>query len=460
MYSLEDTIAAIATPVGLGGIGIVRLSGPQAGVLLRRLVFGPGRRSLSFTSHRLYHGFVYDPFDPAGRPVDEVLAAFMAAPRTYTRQDVAEISTHGGPVVLRTVLGLCLRLGARAAEPGEFTLRAFLNGRTSLEQAEAVLDVVQAKTEAGLRLAMEQLGGRLGQEIRGVRRDILHLLAYVTATIDFAEEEIPPEDPLPELQAAISRLRSLRQSADRGILYRQGVRVALVGRPNVGKSSLLNALLGINRAIVTPIPGTTRDTLEEMVALAGIPFVLVDTAGIRPVADLVEELGVERSRAALATADLVLLVTDGSEPLTDEDRRIVSQVAGRPTLLVINKSDLPSAAWGAGDLGLAPEMPLIRLSALTGAGLDRLQSAMVEMVMGGQATPGDLPLVSHPRHRDALDRSLQALQSAEMALERRLPADCVATDLTAAVAALGEITGETVTEDLLTTIFSRFCIGK
>ena len=461
MYALDDTIAAIATPVGAGGIGIVRLSGPEALAILRALfrrARDPSGRALRRTlaPRALCYGHVVDP--ASGQVIDEVLAAYMPAPRTYTRQDVVEINCHGGPAPLRRVLDLCLAHGARLAGPGEFTLRAFLNGRLDLAQAEAVADLVEAKTGAGLRLAVAQLEGQLSHRIGDARARLLDALAWVEANVDFDEDEIPPYAIDEELEAARRTLQALIEGAEQGIVYRQGIRAAIVGQPNVGKSSLLNALLRVERAIVTPIPGTTRDTLEETLNLRGIPLVLVDTAGIRSdTRDMAEDLGVERSRAALARADLALLVVDGSAPLTAEDGQIAELVGRKPAIVVVNKVDLPVLARIE---DLLPHAPRVDLSALTGAGLDTLERAIEEVVFAGQVMASDAALVSHPRHRDVLRRALEHVGAAVDARQAGLPTDLMSIDLMAAVDALGEITGETVSETLLETIFGRFCIGK
>ena len=458
MYSLDDTIAAISTPVGEGGIGIVRLSGPDALAILQN-IFLRGRKRSAIRKLQPYHltyGHVVDP--ETDQTLDEVLVAYMPAPWTYTRQDVVEINCHGGIVPLRRVLELCLRYGARLASPGEFTLRAFLNGRIDLAQAEAVLDIVRAKTAASLRVAVGQLDGRLSHEVHQVRAQMVDVLSWLEASVDFAEDEIPPRDVAPDLEKVQGRLERLLSTADQGIVYRQGVRTAIIGRPNVGKSSLLNALLRTSRAIVTPIPGTTRDTLEETLNLQGVPLVLVDTAGITADAeDVIERLGIERSRAALAQADLALVVVDGSEPLTSADHDIAALLENKPSLLVINKCDLPVVI----DVdGFLPNLPRVRISALTGEGLDTLELAIVETVFSGQVLASDALLVSNPRHKDILQRAHDHVLAARQTHAQGLPADFVAIDLTAAVNALGEITGETLHEDLLETIFSNFCIGK
>ncbi len=458
MYSLSDTIVAISTPVGEGGIGIVRLSGADALPILQK-IFRRGRghstRQVAFEPYRLYYGRIVDP--ETQETLDEVLASYMRAPNSYTREDVAEINCHGGIVPLRRVLALALRHGARLAEPGEFTLRAFVNGRLDLAQAEAVLDIVRAKTEASLRVAVGQLEGKLSDRVRAVRQELVDILAYLEATIDFTHDEIPYEDILPGLAKAEEDLKKLLAEAERGIIYRQGIRTAIVGRPNVGKSSLLNALLRMDRAIVTPIPGTTRDTLEETLNLGGIPLCLVDTAGITAPHNLVERLGIERSRKALEQADLVLLVVDGSEPLIAADQEIAALIGDKPTILVVNKIDL---SLRASLDGLLPTATRVQISALTGQGLDSLEEAIEETVFAGKVWSSDAPLVSSPRHRDILRCALEQVQSARRSHAEGMAADFVSIDLKGAINALGEITGESVTEDLLDTIFRRFCIGK
>lgn len=463
MYSLDDTIAAISTPIGEGGIGIVRMSGPKALAILHK-IFAKGKHShlpldtCHLRPYHLHYGHVLDP--ETGEVVDEVLVSYMPAPRTYTREDIVEINCHGGIIPLRRTLELCLRRGARLANPGEFTLRAFLNGRIDLSQAEAVLDIVRAKTGASLRVAVDQLDGQLSGEVRRIRGQLVDALAHVEASIDFPEDEIPERDIASDLKEAHGLLEELLAHADQGIVYRQGVRTAIVGKPNVGKSSLLNALLRTSRAIVAPIPGTTRDTLEETLNLQGIPLVLVDTAGIvAETEDVLERLSIERSRKALAQADLALLVVDGSEPLSEADREIARLVGDRTAILVINKIDLPQAL-ASESLNLLPRAPGVRISALTGEGLEGLEQAIVETVFSGRVLASDALLVSNPRHKDALQRALEHLMTAREGHVRDMPADFIAIDLTAAINALGEITGETVTEDLLESIFSNFCVGK
>jgi tRNA modification GTPase len=444
----QDTIAAISTPLGEGGVGIVRLSGQEARLIVEKIF--PSR----LANRHLVYGHIIDP--ESDKVVDEVLVSYMAAPHTYTTEDVVEINCHGGPLPLQYILELALRYGARLAYPGEFTLRAFLNGRIDLAQAEAVLDVIRAKTQAGLRFAVNGLQGRLSARIKAIRTQLMPILAYLTARIDFPEDEVEEQEVMEPLSQAIDSLRQLIATADNGIIYRQGVRTAIVGRPNVGKSSLLNRLLREDRCIVTPIPGTTRDTVEEMINLRGVPFVLVDTAGITHSSkNAVEALGVERSRKVIEQADLVLLVIDASEPLTADDRQIMGLLQDKVILVTANKCDLPCQAE-------ITELPakVVFTCALNGEGIEELEQQMVSTALGGKVFTSDVPVVCNPRHKDALGRAERYLSSALSSLKAGLPDDFITIDLTAALNALGEITGETVQHDLLETIFSQFCIGK
>jgi len=456
-WNLDDTIVAVGTPLGEGGIGIIRVSGPDALGILRRLVVAATRPAdgETWAPWRLTYGHVLEPGSRVA--VDEVLAVWMPAPKTYTRQDVAEIHCHGGYEPLRRVLELCLREGARLAEPGEFTLRAFLNGRVDLAQAEAVVDVVRARSRAGLQTAIGQLQGHLSGQVSAARERVLTALACLEAAIDFPADEIPACDVEGLLNEASAVLDRLLAGAEQGMAYRQGIRTAIVGRPNVGKSSLLNALLRTERAIVTPIPGTTRDTLEETAVVGGVPLVLVDTAGITETEDPLERLGVERSERAIGAADLALLVVDGSEAPTAQDRAIAGLLNGRTTVVVVNKVDLPPAG---GAESLLPGRPLVRVSALTGQGLEDLERAVLDAVLAGRLQADEMPLVSRPRHVDALRRARGQMAAALEARRAAWPDDCVAIDVTAAAAALGEITGETVSDDLVARIFSDFCVGK
>ena len=481
MQNENDTIAAIATPPGVGGIGVIRVSGPDAFSLVMPLFRQPRGRNDQPQSHMLTYGNIIDP--TTEEVVDEVLVAFMNAPRTYTSENVVEIQGHGGPLVLQRMLRLVLQQGARMANPGEFTLRAFLNGRLDLAQAEAVMDLIGAQTEAGQRLAMQQLRGRISTQVEEARTAILGVVARIEASIDFPEEDVPvpqPEELRPLIAIASQQVDSLLAGAEQGKLYRQGLRTAIIGRPNVGKSSLLNALLRTERAIVTPIAGTTRDTVEEVANLRGIPLHLIDTAGITPSTDPVEQIGVQRSRAAAESADVVLLVFDGSESLTEQDQQVSRELMAmgfgtatatdassddnfirqRPVIVVVNKADCVQCLNGVDVQRLWPESPMVTTSTRTGAGLTQLEETIAELVLAGKHLHSESVLVTSTRHSEALRRAAEHLRAAATTLERRLPLDFVSIDLRAAYDTLGEITGETASDDLLERIFHEFCIGK
>ena len=450
-----DTIAALATPPGIGGVGIIRISGPHAEFIVRA-VFRPMRPG-NWRPYQMRYGHLVN---SDGVVIDEALAVVFRGPRSFTGEDVAELHCHGGPLPLRRVLEQILAHGARLAEAGEFTLRAFANGRIDLAQAEATLDVIEAQTTLGLRLALDQLGGGLSREVKAVRERLLYPLAYVTALTDFPEDDVPTDELGAPLHAALHDIERLLAGADQGVIVRNGARAALVGRPNVGKSSLLNALLRAERAIVTAIPGTTRDTLEETANLGGVPVVLIDTAGITETDDVVERIGVARSQAALARADLVLLLLDGSRPITPDDHAIARMTHERPTLFVRTKADLPTLAEIEPLTASHPNgRGVVAVSVHSGAGVAELGMAVAQVLLGGLPL-SDARLVTNPRHRDALRRAQAAVAEALTGLGEGRPVDLIAVDLHDAVASLGEITGETVEDDLLNTIFSRFCIGK
>ena len=465
----DSTIAAIATAPGVGGIGVIRISGTEAAPIAARVFRrAPSGRSLDLLripSHRLLYGWVVDPM--TGESIDDVLLGWMAAPRTYTREDTVELSCHGGPIPLRETLRVVLAAGARHAEPGEFTLRAFLNGRLDLTQAEAVLNVVGARTPGALRLAVADLAGQLGERLRPARDALVSLLAYVDAVADFPDDEIPTEDVDAGLVAAETALAATVAGARAGMRYREGAQIALVGRPNVGKSSLLNALLRTDRAIVTPIAGTTRDVVAEAVDLRGIPATLLDTAGIADTADEVERLGVERSRRALAAAAAAIFVLDGSDSPTEDDLTVARSLAERdpdgtgplPVVVAVNKRDLPEHAVQDAVLALVPGCPVIEVSSLTGVGIEALEEELAALLTG-DAPNLDSPAMITARQHAALDRGLAHVRDAGAARRAGFPLDLLAIDLRAALQALGEVTGEAVNEAVLAEIFSRFCIGK
>ena len=443
----QDTITAIATPIGKGGLGVIRISGSLSKNIAQDLF------PHALPNRRLVYGKILNPNNQ--QVVDEAMVVYMPGPRTYTKEDVVEISCHGGPMPLQQILQLTIEKGARLANPGEFTLRAFLNGRIDLAQAEAVLDVISAETQASLRLAVDGIGGKLSKPIKEVRTRLMDVLAFLTARIDFPEDDVPNQETLEPIIASEQQLHRLISSADTGIIYRHGVRTAIVGKPNAGKSSLLNRILGENRAIVTPVPGTTRDTLEETISLDGVPFIFIDTAGIADTDDPVEQLGIERSRKAILESDLILLILDRSRHLSRHDHAIMELLSDQRVLVAANKTDLPQVAKTQ-DV----RWPSVSISALTGDGMDNLQQHMVQMVIKGDITSANSVWVTNPRHKASLELALRHVQMARDSLQTEMPDDCVTIDLTAAITAIGTITGETVTEELLDTIFSRFCIGK
>ncbi|MDH7601051.1 MAG: tRNA uridine-5-carboxymethylaminomethyl(34) synthesis GTPase MnmE [Armatimonadota bacterium] len=466
--STADTIAAIATPIGTSGIGVIRISGPQA-LDVADKVFRTKRDSVkTFPSHTAHHGKLVNP--STGEPIDDIVLTVFRAPRSYTGEDVVELSCHGGIAVLKTALNAVLQSGARLAEPGEFTKRAFLNGKIDLAQAEAVNDLIRAKTDKARRVALSQLDGALSLQVRAARDRILGVLAAVEAAIDFPEDVDEP-DPCwleSEITSVRCALGKLMQTFSTGRIYREGVRVVITGRVNVGKSSLLNALLRHARAIVTPIPGTTRDVIEECLEIKGIPIVAIDTAGLRPTQDPVEQIGVELAQRTLQSADLALLVIDASQGVLDTDAEILRQLEGRPAVVVVNKIDLVppeehSLIVDECRQKLGPQLPVVLTSALGGLGIEDLENTIADVVeIAGisDAAAGETAVVSNIRHQQALGSALDSLDQALATLRSRRPIDLLSVDLTAARDALGLITGETATEDLLERIFSEFCIGK
>jgi tRNA modification GTPase len=455
---LDDTIAAIATPIGEGGLAVIRVSGPQALAVADRC-FAPASKASVKPSAAATHTIQFGHVVRDGQQVDEALAAVMRAPRTFTREDVVEITCHGGILAAKTVLDTVLASGARLAEPGEFTRRAFLNGRIDLAQAEAVADLIHSRTELALRAANEQLAGKLSQRINKLRDALLETLAHVEAHIDFPEEDIAPDTRdqlLARLEHGVAFMDDLLRTAPEGQILRRGIRAAIIGRPNAGKSSLLNQLLGHDRAIVSHIPGTTRDTIEETANIRGLPVVFVDTAGLREPGDELEAEGVRRSRQSLQQAEFILHVFDAAEPLTPTDESYLAEFAGKKRILVRNKVDLPARL----DLPSGLSGPVVEVCCLTGQGIEPLKDAIKELVWSGQIKAEMLQVMINSRHQDALNRTRAASLRTLEALRADQPLEFVALDLRIAVNAVGEIVGKTTTEDLLDLIFSQFCIGK
>ncbi len=466
MLRVNDTIAAIATPPGEGGIGIVRVSGPDAFVLADRLFHPRSQRPPSRVSRfpTVRYGTIRDP--ETDETVDDALLLRFRAPHSYTGEDVVEFSCHGGPVTLGRVLMLVLRSGARTAEPGEFTQHAFLNGRMDLTQAEAVCDQIRARTEAAQRLAVRQREGALSGEVTRLKDALVGALAAVEVTIDFSEEVGDLDYPaLAERLARLQEdLEALIATADRGRVYREGIRLAIVGRPNVGKSSLLNALLRENRAIVTPIAGTTRDVIEETANVQGIPLTAIDTAGLRETEDEVERIGVERAHAALETAGLLLFVLDASTGWTSEDADIAALTAGRRAVWALNKADTVSGVEAERQVKAlrvhAEKLPIVLVSAATGAGMETLEQTLADAILNDRGGIGEEVVVSSTRHLRALESARDSLSEARATTSEGLPPDFISIDLRAALDALGQITGETATEEVIHRIFHDFCIGK
>jgi tRNA modification GTPase len=485
----DDTIAAIATPLGEGGLAVVRISGAEAFVAADKIFLSIGKNSLkpsAAPTHTIHYGKIVR----HGETVDEVLLAVLRAPRTFTREDTVEISCHGGILPAKLVLDTILENGARLAEPGEFTRRAFLNGRLDLTQAEAVADLIHSRTELALAAANEQLAGKLSQRINELRDDLMKILAHVEAHIDFPDEDISPDTKaqlLKRLENGIAFMDELLRTANEGQILRRGIRAAIIGRPNAGKSSLLNQLLGHDRAIVSPIPGTTRDTIEETANIRGLPVVFIDTAGLREGRDEIEVEGIRRSRETLEKAELILHVLDASEPLTSADEIYLAEFAAKKRIFVRNKTDLPiklnlnslaprlsgERVGVRGNLEnelLTPALSscgeerekfkIVDVSCLSGQGIEALKDAIKNLVWSGKIEAGMLQVMINSRHQEALGRARGATVNTLDALRADATLELVALDLRIAVNAVGEIVGKTATEDLLDSIFSQFCIGK
>ncbi len=458
---MEDTISAVATALGEGGVGIIRISGEKALSVGDALFTAASGKKISEYEHNTFvYGYVYD-ID--GSLVDEAMCVYMQAPHSYTAEDVVELQCHGGVQALQKILSLTFGAGARLAEPGEFTKRAFLNGRMDLTQAEAVMDVIRARSEASLKLAIRQQKGQLAQVLRGIRQNLVDVVVNLEAVIDYPEDDIEDvtyekvQNTLTDTCEGISRLL---EHAHTGKILREGLRTAIVGRPNVGKSSLLNALLKEERAIVSQYAGTTRDIIEEQLLLDGVPLVLADTAGIRHTDDYVEQIGVEKSRQMLEEAELVICVLDGSEELTEEDKGILDAAVNKPSVVIINKADLGIKIDVEALFERFGRDRVLTLSAKTLNGLDNFNAWLKQYVYGNEGVLSEGAYVQNARQEQLLREALQSLQDAGDAAMNMLPYDCIVIDVRTALDLLGEVTGDTVQEEIINQIFERFCIGK
>ncbi|WHZ32702.1 tRNA uridine-5-carboxymethylaminomethyl(34) synthesis GTPase MnmE [Desemzia incerta] len=457
-----DTIAAISTPPGEGAIGIVRLSGEEAIAVADRVYKLGSKQLADQTSHTIHYGNIVNP--KTNDTVDEVMVTVMRAPKTFTREDVVEINCHGGILAVNQVLQIVLQNGARLAEPGEFTKRAFLNGRIDLSQAEAVMDLIRAKTDKAMYVALQQLDGNLSNLIRNLRSEILDTLAQVEVNIDYPEyddvEEMTSILLIEKAKQVKAAVQQLLETASQGKILREGLATAIIGRPNVGKSSLLNYLLREEKAIVTDIAGTTRDVIEEYVSVKGVPLRLIDTAGIRETEDIIEKIGVERSRKALVDADLILLVFNQNEPLTNEDKALIEATNQNHRIIILNKMDLPNKLDLEELEFLVGEAAIVKTSVLTQSGVDVLESKIADLFFSGNTGEKDATYVSNVRHIALLNDAETALDDVINGVESGMPVDLVQIDMTRCWDLLGEITGDSVQDELLTQLFSQFCLGK
>lgn len=458
-----DTIAAISTPMGEGAIAIVRLSGEEAFEIADRLFKGiGGKRLQDVASHTIHYGHMIDP--KTLEIAEEVMVSVMKGPKTFTKEDVVEINCHGGLVSVNRVLQLVLNYGARLAEPGEFTKRAFLNGRIDLSQAEAVMDLIRAKTDRAMNMALGQMEGRLSKLIGNLRQEILETLAHVEVNIDYPEyddvEEITHSLLIEKSTFVKKEIEKLLRTAQQGKILREGLSTVIVGRPNVGKSSLLNSLVQENKAIVTDIPGTTRDVIEEYVNVRGVPLRLLDTAGIRETEDIVERIGVERSRQVLKEADLILLVLNYADELTVEDENLFKAVEGMDVIVIVNKTDLPQKINMEQVQQFSEKHKLVTTSLLEDKGVDDLEEAIAALFFAGSIEAGDMTYVSNTRHIALLNQALHSIEEALQEVEMGTPIDIIQIDLTRTWELLGEITGDSVHESLIDQLFSQFCLGK
>ncbi len=463
--SFDDTIAAISTPLGQGGIGIVRLSGPEAITIAQKMFQPKGKKNVpALKSFTVHYGWIVRRL-PSGeiQPLDEALLTIMRAPKSYTKEDVVEFSCHGGVVALNAILRLAIDFGARLAEPGEFTKRAFLNGRIDLTQAEAVLDVIQSKTDRFLQVSLNQLKGELTRTLESIREQLMNIYVELEGVVNFPEDEVDAEDQkamADNLRDILKKVKQLLDSSEQGRILREGIKIVLCGKPNVGKSSLLNILVQQPRAIVSKIAGTTRDTIEETVQIKGIPFQVVDTAGILKPRNAIEEEAVRRSHMNIANADLVLLLIDASVAFTDEDRVFFEEVKEHRPLIVVNKCDLPRRVRAEDLRAIFGNLEMMDISAKTKEGIEFLKEKIIERVLKGETFSVDTLLITNARHVQALKRGEEFILQAIKSLGASYPPEFISEDIKSAIASLDQITGRSIDADLLNDIFSRFCIGK
>ncbi|MDH8713467.1 tRNA uridine-5-carboxymethylaminomethyl(34) synthesis GTPase MnmE [Staphylococcus epidermidis] len=456
-----DTITSISTPMGEGAIGIVRLSGPQA-IEIGDILYKGKKKLSEVETHTINYGHIIDP--ETDETVEEVMVSVLRAPKTFTREDIIEINCHGGILTINRILELTMTYGARMAEPGEYTKRAFLNGRIDLSQAEAVMDFIRSKTDRASKVAMNQIEGRLSDLIKKQRQSILEILAQVEVNIDYPEYDDVEDATTDFLLAQSKRIKEeinrLLETGAQGKIMREGLSTVIVGRPNVGKSSMLNNLIQDNKAIVTEVAGTTRDVLEEYVNVRGVPLRLVDTAGIRDTEDIVEKIGVERSRKALSEADLILFVLNNNEPLTEDDQTLFEVIKNEDVIVIINKTDLEQRLDVSELREMIGDMPLIQTSMLKQEGIDELEIQIKDLFFGGEVQNQDMTYVSNSRHISLLKQARQSIQDAIDAAESGIPMDMVQIDLTRTWEILGEIIGESASDELIDQLFSQFCLGK
>ncbi len=457
---MEDTIAAIATAPGEGGIGVVRISGEKSRAILEQ-IFSREKKEYDIIPRMMHYGFVCDNF--SGELIDEVMAVYFKEPYSYTAEDVVEIQCHGSMVSLRKILSLVLKNGARIAEPGEFTKRAFLNGRLDLSQAEAVIDLIRAKSDKSFDIALNQLEGNFSKEIRQIRAELMNSLVNITVNIDYPDEDIEQltfENLVSELISVRVKIEKMLQTSDTGRIMSEGLKISIIGKPNVGKSSLMNALLKETRAIVTSVPGTTRDTIEEMLTIRGIPVKLTDTAGIRETEDLIEKIGIEKSKEAFNNADLIIFMADRSRALDEEDFSILNHIRDKKAVVILNKTDLPSAFDSVELEKHLPEACIIEASVANGDGIEELENVVENMVYGGEVKQSNSMMVTNVRHKNLLEEADTSLGDAIEMAKACQPLELLEIDASRAYECLGAIIGEAVEEDIINEVFKRFCLGK